>query len=116
MDAKTAKKLNADYMRKITEKHKREYAAIMKREREETAAMWPTRGLMWVEKINGYIEKSARTGRHHTFEPTTTNPNGDEIIYLGEGDAPIYEKLMQYFCDKGFIVTKYAFRGMKITW
>lgn len=114
--ATQAQKTAKSWLDKANKDHKREYNKLKEKERAATAAMWPTRGLMWVEKIEGYIKKAAAKGNHHTYEPTSTNPNGDLIIYIGAGDKPIYEKLMQHFRDKGFTVEEYQHGGMEITW
>jgi hypothetical protein len=124
MNAATARKAVAAWRKKAIADHTQEYNAIMAQERRETEAMWPTRGMMWVKKIEGYIQTAAVQGHNYTYEPTSTNPNGDQIIYIGgdqiiyigKGDKPIYQKLMQYFRDKGFTVEEYQYMGMKITW
>ena len=103
-------------MDKLTADHARDWDAMKAREKAETEAMWPTRGLMWVEKIEGYIKKASAAGHNYVWEPNTTNPNGSDILYIGEGDRAIYEKLMEYFRGQGYSVQEYQSWGMKITW
>ncbi len=116
LTATRAQKTAKSWRDKAEKDHEREYNKLKEKERAATDTMWPTRGLMWVEKIEGYIKKAAAKGNHYTYEPTTTNPNGDHVIYIGTNDTPIYEKLMQHFRDKGFTVEEYQYFGMSITW
>lgn len=114
--AAIARKAADDWLKKATEENKEWNRQRIERERREAEAMWSDRGMMWVKKIEGYIAKASRDGKHGTWEPTSCNPHGDEILYIGKGDQPIYEKLMQYFRDEGFTVEEYQYMGMKITW
>ena len=116
MDAIIARKATSNWLKKAWEDHELEYKSIKAREHRETEAMWPTRGKLWVRKINSYIEKASAQGLNCLHEPNSCNPYGDCIIYIGKGDLPIYQKLMQFFRDKGFHVEEYDDMGMEITW
>ena len=116
LTAAQARRTVQDWKDAATKRNNLAQKKFMEEERRETEKMWPTKGLEWVQTIEGYIEKAAAKGRSHTYEPTTTNPNGDMIICIGEENKPIYKKLMQHFRDKGFTVEEYAYYGMKITW
>ena len=114
--ATEARKTAKSWLDKADKDHDREYNKLKEEERVATAFMWPTRGLMWVEKIEGYIKKAAAKGDHGTYEPSRANPNGDHVIYIIPDDKPIYEKLMQHFRDQGFTVEEYQYFGMSISW
>jgi hypothetical protein len=70
-----------------------------------------------VTKIDRWIARAASEGHHGTFEPTTLNPNGDEIIWLEDKrDHPIHDLLMEHYRGEGYEVEEYQNHGMKITW
>jgi hypothetical protein len=115
-DAMQAQKAVQKYMTKLSKDHARTYDKMKEKESEEAGTLWKTRGQLLVNKIEGYIKKAASIGHNYTLEPTTTNPYGDQIIYLGEGDWPIYKMLMEHFRGQGYLVEEYQYHGMKITW
>lgn len=116
LKAAEAKQASKAYYNKLVRDHAVEYEQIMARERKETAKVWALRGEALVEKIEGYIEKASKDGKHVTFEPTDVNPKGDEVIYLEDEDRPIYKMLMDYIRKNGFMVAEYQYNGFKITW
>jgi hypothetical protein len=116
LKASEAKQASKKYYNKLVSDHEVEYAQIMERERKQTARIWALRGEAFAEKIEGWIRKAAKAGRHSTYEPSDINVHGDEVIWLKKEDQPIHDKLMDYFRQNGFKVTEFSPLGMKIEW
>ena len=63
------------------------------------------------------IARAAKNGQRGTYEPSTLNPNGDEIIWLEDKrDHPIHDLLMEHYRGEGYKVEEYQNHGMKIEW
>ena len=112
LTAAHARKTVSTVQAKLIKEHQDEYEAIEAKRRKVAQDVWDRRGNLLITKIEGYIRKAAAKGERYTWEPTTTNPNGDQIIYLGEGDLPIHELLMAYFRRNGFTVEEYQYGGI----
>ena len=116
MNAQEAKKASKAYYNKLVADHAVEYKKMMAREKAEEDRVWADHGEALVKKIDGWIEKAAKAGKHNTYEPTDVNPHGDDVIYLEDEDRPIYHKVMDHFRAKGFEVEEYQYLGFKIEW
>jgi hypothetical protein len=116
MRAAEARKRAKAYMDKVGRDHDREYNRLMAEEKRESEALWEKRSPALIKQINGYIETASAEGDHHTYAPSDVNPNGDQIIYLEDGDHGIHDMLMKYFRAQGYTVEEYQYHGMKITW
>jgi hypothetical protein len=117
MRAAEARKIAKDCIAKLQRDHEIEYKATMAREKKHAAAVWKERGDVLVAKIDRWIADAAAKGHHGTFEPSTLNPNGDEVIWLEDkGDWPIHDLLMEHYRGEGYTVEEYQNHGMKITW
>jgi hypothetical protein len=116
MKAAEARERARAYLNKLGREHEREYKRLMAEEKREAEAVWEKRSPALIKQINGWIAKASAKGDHGTYEPTDVNPNGDQIIYLEDGDHPIHDMLMKYFRSQGYTVEEYQYHGMKITW
>lgn len=107
-------------VKKITLERQRKYEqdrkAALEEEKRVIETVWKMHGKDLIKQIDGFIEKSALQGRTYTYEPSRSNPNGDEVIYLDDIHLPIKNKLMVHYINKGFFVVDYAYGGIKITW
>lgn len=116
MNAIEARKAADAVRAKINRRLDKEREVFLAEQERERKAIWKERGLMWIAKIEGFIKKAINKGDHYLWEPNTTNPNGSDIIYIGKGDFPIQDMLMDHFRGLGFTVEEYQYGGMKITW
>lgn len=116
LKASQARKQAADRIAELRREHEKDFKEAKAKEYKRTETLWSERRDDLVSMIEGYITKAAAKGNNNTWEPTTINPNGDDIIYLAKYDQPIKDKLMEYFRGNGFTVVDYQYGGLKITW
>lgn len=116
LKAAQARKQADEYVAGLQRKHEKEHNEFKAKEYNRIETLWRKRRDALVSLIEGYITKAAAKGNNHTWEPTSVNPNGDDIIYLEKPDQALKEKLMEYFRGNGFMVVDYQYGGLKITW